>query len=559
MITQAINANRWGFVFLLCFFGATITGCDSVETGESVKPPARPVSYVTLKHSDPSRQSLIAGSVESWKKELVGFQVGGRLQYVREPGVNVQGRVIDEGSEAGALGTLIGSLENERYRLRVEEAKARVMSIEGEAEATRTAIEQTTPSQIREIQAEYNRAQAELKRQERLLTQGAGAQVRVDNARAQFKAAGARIAQARSGGDEKTAQLASIEAQVMGANEALRQAQIDLADTELYSPFNGQISKVHVIPGGYVEPGQPVATVQMMDPMKVQVAVSPDTDREVNFNDLMKVYIDGAQAPLNGWVWNKDTVADASTRAFMITLLVRTRQIEIGLPPELEGKHFHRTPGIWNLESELDNGAAPFFTNIETLRKDDGGYFVWKVEGLAIADLEHDFDPVFRVKKVRVTPGSRRFRYLEVFTYQELADLGGLDPRTDLLAGELPPDVKDGDSVFFSRKRWLLRPGQLVNVDLHHGRMPAGFYVPAESIVNDGTDHFVYAVEEQANGEEQAVRIDVRPGANVGTFQAIEPVADDGLAQGMKLIVGGVHYLRDGDAINASNEVEYAL
>ena len=103
----------------------------------------------------------------------------------------------------------------------------------------------------------------------------------------------------------------------------------------MHSPFDGQISRVHVIPGGYVERGQPVVTVQMMDPMKVQVAVSPDTDRQVNYNDLVKVYVDGENEPLNGWVWNKDAVADASTRTFMVTLLVRNREIEAGLPADL--------------------------------------------------------------------------------------------------------------------------------------------------------------------------------------------------------------------------------
>ncbi len=233
-------------------------GCDDTPQSEgAAEPLARPVSYMTLEKVDPSRQSVVAGSVESWKKELIGFQVGGRVETVREPGANIRGRLVDGAGKVVEAGTLIGSVENKRFELRVAEAQARV----GGAEA------------------EHGRARTELKRQERLLAKGASAQKRVDTARAAFKTTRARLIEAR---------------------EALRQAQVDAADTKLYAPFDGQISRIHVIPGGYAEKGQPVATVQMMDPMKVQVAVSPDTDGAIKSNNLMNVYVDGVERPLAG-------------------------------------------------------------------------------------------------------------------------------------------------------------------------------------------------------------------------------------------------------------------
>lgn len=558
MITHT-GLKRSGFVGLLYLLGTSLVGCDSAHTNESAKPHARPVSYMTLEQTDPSRRSLVAGSVESWKKELVGFQVDGRVTFVNEPGGNARGRVVGEDGAVLETGTLLASVEDERYRLRVEEAQARLTGLEAEATAVRIEIEKTIPSERQEVRAEYDRAKADFGRQRRLKTSGAVAQRRVDEARAQFKAAEARLAQVNAKVEERKSRLAATESQVTEAREALRQAQIDAADTRLHAPFDGQISKVHVIPGGFVEQGQPVVTLQMMDPMKVQVAVSSETDQDVNYNDRMKVYVDGATEPLQGWVWNKDAAADAATRIFVVTLLVRNRQVEVGLPSTLEGKNFHRTPDLWSLEAEHGAGDAPFFTNSETLQKDDQGYFVWRVEGLTVADLGRDFDPVFRVRKIRVTPGERLLRYLQIFTYRELANLGDLNPKTDLLAGRLPAHVEDGDTVFLSRKRWLLRPGQLVNVDMQHGQLPAGFYVPAEAVTRDDDGHHVYLVGQQGNGEQRATRVPVRVGASAGTLQAIEPAGDASLDSGMKLIVEGVHYLSDGDAINAFSEVEQTL
>jgi multidrug efflux pump subunit AcrA (membrane-fusion protein) len=120
----------------------------------------------------------------------------------------------------------------------------------------------------------------------------------------------------------------------------------------------------------------------------------------------------------------------------------------------------------------------------------------------------------------------------------------------------LPPETKEGDHIFLSRKRWLLRPGELVRVDLRSGQLAEGFYVPAQAILKDGPDHYVFTVSEQENGEELAVKVAVKLGSTLGTLQGIEPVSDGELTDGMKLIVDGAHYLRDGERVNAFFEVE---
>jgi multidrug efflux pump subunit AcrA (membrane-fusion protein) len=553
-----ITIARWWLSIAIAASCGVVAGCDD-RPEEVAERPARPVSYVSLERSNPSVQTLVAGSVGSWKKELVGFQVDGRVNYVREPGENIDGQVLTKKGEVLEVGTLLASLESERYRIRVREAEARVRSSEAKAQSVRTEVQETIPNELKEMEAEVERSSKEFDRQDRLLKSGAGTQKRADEARAEFMSATARLAQVQSRRGEAEAELASAEAQVIEAQQALLEAKRDLIDTELYSPFKGQISKVHVIPGGYVKRGQPVMTVQMMDPIKVQVAVSADTDRAINYNDILKIYTDDAAEPIDGWVHHKDAVADAATRTFMVTLLVRNRQVEVDTPERLVTGEIYRTDDIWDIASEFGDGKPPYFINEAILDEDAEGYFVWKAEGLTLPDLKGIFDPVFKVTKVRVQMGKRRMPFLEIWTFREVADIGGLDPTTDLLVSRLPPETRDGDSIFLSRKRWLLRPGELVRVDLRSGRMAEGFYVPAQAILKDGPDHFVFAVSEQENGEEVAVKVAVRLGSTLGTFQGIEPASDGELTEGMKLIVDGTHYLRDGERINAFFEVEQEL
>lgn len=535
---------------------ATLSGCQEAH---SVAPPeavARPVSYLSLAKTNPARAARVTGSVESWKKEWIGFEVAGRVKYVREPGVNVDARMVADNGDVQTPGTLVATIDSERLQVQLEEAKSRSEAARREAEALRIEIEQTIPSQLEEAQAEFDRANSEFDRQRKLAKSGATAQVRVDNARAAFTAAKARVAQVQAHKRERRSQLAALEASRKEADEAVQEARIDVEDANLYAPFNGQVSKVHVIPGGYVERGQPVATVQMMDPMQVKIAVSAAVDADVQFNDVMKVYVGDGQRPSQGWVWNKATVADATTRTFMVTLMVRNREIETGVPPELEGKPFHRTASLWPLESEFDNGAAPYFANEDTLHRDEQGYFVWKVEGLDVADLETDFNPVFRVTKVRVEPTMRRKPFMHVLTYRELTNIGELNAKNCLFAAKLPDGVNDGDTVVLLRKQWLLRPGQLVQVDLHHGRMQEAFYVPVQSVVKQGSGHHVFVVDEAAEGKQHATRVAVTPAATIGDAQAVKAVNSGQLMAGGKLIVDGVHYLRDGDPVNAFNELE---
>ena len=498
-------------IYLSCWailIAALLTACNQTDTeAETSSKPVRPVSFVELTTSQPAEPYRVAGAVGSWKQEMLSFEVGGVVDYVVEPGTLINARNENDAAPTNETGTVLASLGSRRLQLRRSEAQA---SISG-------------------IRAEFERSKKELERQTRLLDEGAGAQGFVDTAKARYDSARAELARAR---------------------EAYQRSDIDVADTELYSPFDGQVSKVHVIPGGYVERGQPVLTVQMMDPLKIEVAVSPKKDRDINFNDLFDIYVDGHEAPLQGWVWNKDAVADASTRTFMVTLLVRNKLLDSN-PVDARQAGAIPTTALWNLEAEHADQKPPYFVNTKSLHRDAEGEFVWRAVGVSIDNRERDFDQVFKIEKVRVVAGQRTQRFLELMTYQELADVGELIPTRDLITDQLPADAKEGDIVYLDRKRWLLRPGQLVDVDLQKSTANPGYYAPAEAIVRDVSGHHVFIVAKDGSGVEKARRVQVEPGLNVGSVQQISPQGTSNFEANARLIVDGAQYVRDGEVVNA--------
>lgn len=546
------RANLFGALLLLC------VGCDDPAVDN--KAPARPVTFMTLEESNPSQLTRLTGSVESWKKEMLSCRVSGRVTEVVEPGVNIKGRIIDQQGEMETEGTMLASLETDRYVLQRDEAKARFDLAKAKVKQAETELEQTIPQQIKQATAERDRRATEWQRQIRLWDQNATSKSDLEETENESRQADAILAQALALKATKQAELAALAAQVREAEQSLLQAEMNLDDCQLFSPFDGQIAKVHAIPGSFLYEGMPVVTVQMMDPVKVEVAVSQETDRRLRYNDQLNVYLDDSEDPISGFVYLKDTVADAATRTFNVTILVRNRRVEAGLKDDPERSELPRTTDLYNLEAENADGQPPFFTDEKSIHHDaDGRAFVWKVEGLKTADLREDFDPVFPVKKVYVQPGERMLPILQLYRGRELADLGELDPINDLVTGQLPDDVKDGDKVFLSRSEWLMRPGQLVHVELKGQTVQPGFYVPRPAILRSGGTHYVFVAEDAGGGEEKARRVEVSVGDLIGDYRRIEAKADDGLGSGDKLILDGAHYLRDGDSINAFDEIEVTL
>ena len=80
----------------------------------------------------------------------------------------------------------------------------------------------------------------------------------------------------------------------------MKQAELNLKKCTLRAPYDGRVAEVHVIPGGYVQPGTPVVTLLLMDPIKVTVAVSAQTDRQLNFGDFVAVYTPAYDRPMQG-------------------------------------------------------------------------------------------------------------------------------------------------------------------------------------------------------------------------------------------------------------------
>jgi membrane fusion protein (multidrug efflux system) len=154
----------------------------------------------------------------------------------------------------------------------------------------------------------------------------------------------------RSNVDDATAAQRSQAAQLMSAQAQLRQAQINLAYTEIHAPVSGKISRTSITVGNVVSPSSgPLANIVSQDPMYVLFPVASRVQTE-----LQKRYADkgGLNAVVvrlrlpDGSIYRQDGKIDyvePSVSATTDTILLRTRIANPVIQAAAEGRPVERT------------------------------------------------------------------------------------------------------------------------------------------------------------------------------------------------------------------------
>lgn len=565
-----------------CLAVVMAAGCRPATESDAGKKPPRPVSVFTLQESDPGRSHRVAGTVASWKTEQLGFEVAGRVQFVVEPDSDVEAAVYDAGTprpgqngtsaepattEVSRRRTVLARLDDTRYRLQVQSVVSQIESKKQQKKAALIEVEKVFPAQELVANSELRVARSELERRAILLRQKTISQEEYDRARTDWDKAQGQVLQLAAQKEAKRAETASLESQIQVLNESLAEATRDLQDCVLVAPYQGQVAEVHVIPGAYVERGQPVVTVQMMDPIAIEFEVSAETARRLGYRDMIPIHVSqpgGSRQERLASVYMTDPVADPQTRTFTATLLARNEKLRTPVPEDMQGKPIVRTDNLWKVLSQVFDEGEVQFVEENAVHEDGQGAFLWKVTNRQLGTLAGQANPKLDVVKVRVSRGKRKLPFLGgIWTFQEVAVREGetFDRAQDIVTGKMtfPPEIDaaswEGGTILFDRQRWLLRPGDLVRVDLRGGETGPGFYVPVSAILEQSGQSYVFAVESSGEGD-RARRIEVSVFEAVDTLRRIQARGDQPLQAGMQIVADGALFLTDGEAVNVAEEVE---
>ena len=99
----------------------------------------------------------------------------------------------------------------------------------------------------------------------------------------------------------------------------------------------------------------------------------------------------------------------------------------------------------------------------------------------------------------------------------------------------------------------MVRPGDLVKVDLSSSFGQSGYYVPMDAIARDSNKTYLFVID-PSSSQPVVRRVEVAVTKEDGmettsSLRRIEPIGDTQSLDGMQFVTRGVHYLRDGEPV----------
>ena len=122
--------------------------------------------------------------------------------------------------------------------------------------------------------------------------------------------------------DNAVTQLNNIKADI-----ELTQAQI--SKTEVRAPFNGVVGLKNVSIGAYVSPTTSIATLQQIDPLKVDFTVPEKYSSSLAKGDVIKFTVDGSAENFSGKVFAIEPKIDEATRSIKVRALVQNSKTKL--------------------------------------------------------------------------------------------------------------------------------------------------------------------------------------------------------------------------------------
>lgn len=183
-------------------------------------------------------------------------------------------RVMARDFQTVRAGQPLFEIDQRIYAQRLDQARATLAAREADlansvqSRASREAALASRAADIGSAQAQVERARADMARVADLATDGSVSLRERDQARAALRAAEATLASARAGQEIARQDLRSVgvsrqglEAAVAAAKAAVRLAEIDLANTVVTAPGDGQLGQVGVRLGQYVTAGSQLVSL----------------------------------------------------------------------------------------------------------------------------------------------------------------------------------------------------------------------------------------------------------------------------------------------------------
>jgi RND family efflux transporter MFP subunit len=250
------------------------------------------------------RALRVTGELAEYESATLSTKVPGRVASI---GVDLGSRI--------AKGAPIAEIEPRDYELRVTQAEAALSAARAllglADEAGGDRIEPAETALVRKAQAELDDARRENQRLVELQKSGVSAQSELDKSVSRLAQAESALQDARESVQNRLALVAQRRAELAIAKQ-------QLADTRILSPFDGVVAERSVGTGDYLTAGAAVATLVRDDPLRLRLAVREVDAPLVRIEQVVRITLDGFDAPLEARIVRLAPAIDPRTRSLIV-------------------------------------------------------------------------------------------------------------------------------------------------------------------------------------------------------------------------------------------------
>ena len=117
--------------------------------------------------------------------------------------------------------------------------------------------------------------------------------------------------------------------QINNINADIDLTQAQISKTEVRAPFNGVVGLKNVSIGAYVSPTTSIATLQQIDPLKIDFTVPEKYSSSLGKGDAIKFAVDGSAETFTGKVFAIEPKIDEATRSIKVRALVANSKTKL--------------------------------------------------------------------------------------------------------------------------------------------------------------------------------------------------------------------------------------
>jgi hypothetical protein len=229
----------------------------------------------------------------------------------------------------------------------------------------------------------------------------------------------------------------------------------ELEGCSLRAPFAGIVQNVYALPGAWVDKGEKILRLSMMTPIKIRVYLPCEVTSKLSLTSLVLVYPFGSNNALAGIIDMKEV------RVNYAEFYVSNELVDIYPRERWEYGTVVRDLSFAIQRDDADADSQHLWIPSTVIRKDKGGYFVWKAVGQTFGNILRPIKKSFKAKKISIVPEKK---FVDFFTHKYQRIKKGLLNKNDVIITNEIGIIKHGGLVYYQPQRWRYRPGEKVKV-----------------------------------------------------------------------------------------------